>query len=70
MSYPVTVRAFSRGARVVPAQGYRIARVEAMTGHCDARSPAASPPSGAAGRARAGRLNTAGARISLHPRGP
>ena len=26
--------------RPVPAQGYRIGRVEAMTGRCDARSPA------------------------------
>lgn len=26
--------------RPVPAQGYRIGRVEATTGHCDARSPA------------------------------
>jgi len=26
-------------ADLPPAQGYRIARVEATTGHCDARSP-------------------------------
>ena len=29
-------------ADLPPAQGYRIERVEAMTGHCDTRSPAAS----------------------------